>query len=120
MRETVDEAEAPSLRHQPLPFYSSATRNVLHEHPRVATGWPDPWMERLVKHPRVINAMPDHCECGLAPHVSRLTFATCQEASTPGYEIRAHDAQTLKTMYNDSRTQTTHRREGGRDGVLTH
>ena len=43
----------------------SEGRHFLHEHPATATSWSDPWIERLLKHPRVSSVISDQCEYGL-------------------------------------------------------
>lgn len=43
----------------------SEGRHFLHEHPATATSWSDPWIEKLMKHPRVSSVISDQCEYGL-------------------------------------------------------
>ena len=40
-------------------------RHFLHEHPAGASSWQDPWMERLVMHPKVSSVVSHQCEYGL-------------------------------------------------------
>ena len=40
-------------------------RHFLHEHPAGATSWADPWVERIMEHPRVTAVVSDQCEYGL-------------------------------------------------------
>ena len=43
----------------------SEGRHFLHEHPATATSWSDPWIEHLLKHPKVSSIVSDQCEYGL-------------------------------------------------------
>ena len=40
-------------------------RHFLHEHPAGATSWRDPWIVKLLAHPRVNAVVSDQCEYGL-------------------------------------------------------
>ena len=40
-------------------------RHFLHEHPQSASSWKDPWMEALLKHPRVSTTIGHQCMYGL-------------------------------------------------------
>ena len=40
-------------------------RHFLHEHPATASSWSDPWIERLLRHPKVSSLISDQCEYGL-------------------------------------------------------
>ena len=40
-------------------------RHFLHEHPATATSWSDPWMVRLLEHPKIATVTSDQCEYGL-------------------------------------------------------
>ena len=40
-------------------------RHFLHEHPVGATSWKDPWMEKILSHPRVGVTVADQCMYGL-------------------------------------------------------
>ena len=46
----------------------SQGRHFLHEHPDGATSWKDPWVLRLLAHPRVRSVVSDQCEYGLVTH----------------------------------------------------
>ena len=46
-------------------------RHFLHEHPCTATSWTDPWMIKLLQHPRVRTVMSDQCGYGLFTTNSR-------------------------------------------------
>ena len=43
----------------------SEGRHFLHEHPAGATSWSDPWITRLLNHPKVSSLISDQCEYGL-------------------------------------------------------
>ena len=40
-------------------------RHFLHEHPAGATSWRDPWIVKLLAHPRINAVVSDQCEYGL-------------------------------------------------------
>ena len=40
-------------------------RHFLHEHPAGATSWNDPWVKRIMEHPKVTAVVSDQCEYGL-------------------------------------------------------
>ena len=40
-------------------------RHFLHEHPATATSWSDPWIKRLLQHPKISALVSDQCEYGL-------------------------------------------------------
>ena len=40
-------------------------RHFLHEHPATATSWSDPWITKLMQHPKVSAVVSDQCEYGL-------------------------------------------------------
>ena len=66
----VEELKVEAVRH--LHFMASLYhlqlsegRHFLHEHPAGATSWSDPWITRLLKHPKVSSLISDQCEYGL-------------------------------------------------------
>ena len=68
--ERVESLRQEAVRH--LHFVASlyriqlaGGRHFLHEHPATATSWSDPWIARLLKHPRVGSVVSDQCEYGL-------------------------------------------------------
>ena len=40
-------------------------RHFLHEHPAGASSWKDPWVTKIMSHPRVRQVVSDQCEYGL-------------------------------------------------------
>ena len=40
-------------------------RHFLHEHPATATSWSDPWITRLLQHPKISAVVSGQCEYGL-------------------------------------------------------
>ena len=39
-------------------------RHFLHEHPATASSWSDPWVVKMLQHPRVSALVSHQCEYG--------------------------------------------------------